>query len=601
MTGAQKTTSGCLLPAFATSNICAAVLFLVMNSIRGVIEGAAVTPVFQPLVDLRSGLTVGYEALARGPKGSKLERPDLLFAAARAAGRLSEFDWVCRTAAVKGALRGQLRPPFTLFINSEPETIGSKMPADFAEWWGRARLAGLHLVFEITERAVMERPAELLQATDFIREFGWGVALDDVGTNPESLALLPFLKPDVIKLDMSLVHGTATDAGEVVLALNAETERSGTVLLAEGIETGDHLEMARMMGATTGQGWLFGRPEALPDPLPEAGPTIAITKRQGRPDPSETPYRIVASKVRPRRVTRDHLVGASRLIERRAAAMPHPPLMFATFQHARNYTSGTSDVYQGLASDLPFIAVMAEGWSNEASSPRRVGLAADDPLTEEWCVGFISPFSAMLMTARERDEGIDERSFDVSMTFNRDLAIGAVDCLLRRLVSPEETALHARTDVDFAAAVTEVLAMAGQEEDIARPLLEMMSEMTGLQSTFLSRVHDEARYDVVVSYNQGKLEVDEGLSMPWTEAICHDALSVGRQAFDDVQEDLPDNLAAREMGFRTFVTCPVVIEDGKVIGTLCGASDRVVPLSEQQIDMVRRFAQLVARRVGSTK
>lgn len=167
-----------------------------------ILEAQAITAKYQPLVSLTSMAVVGYEALARGPKGSSLERPDHLFSVARKANRLKQLDWICRTVAVRGALESRLRPPLALFVNSEPETIGSRMPAAFAESWGRARLAGVRLIFEVTERAVMDRPAELLRAVDQIRRFGWGVALDDVGTNPASLALLPFLDPDVIKLDM---------------------------------------------------------------------------------------------------------------------------------------------------------------------------------------------------------------------------------------------------------------------------------------------------------------------------------------------------------------------------------------------------------------
>ncbi len=53
-------------------------------------EGA-VRAVYQPIIDLATSRTVGFEALARGPQGSELERPDRLFAAARAAGRLTEL------------------------------------------------------------------------------------------------------------------------------------------------------------------------------------------------------------------------------------------------------------------------------------------------------------------------------------------------------------------------------------------------------------------------------------------------------------------------------------------------------------------------------
>lgn len=568
-----------------------------MDSVVEIIETGAVTPVYQPLVELDTGLVVGYEALARGPQGSVLERPDMLFDAARAAQVLPELDWVCRTAAVREAYRGRFRTPLTLFINSEPETIGSRMSAEFAEWWARARLAGLQIVFEITERAVMERPAELLRAADHIRQLGWGLALDDIGANPESLALLPFVNPDVIKLDMGLVQGTATDPGQVLLALNAETERTGAVLLAEGIETEEHLELARIFGATIGQGWYFGSPGPLPDPFPEAGPRISISKHEGE-DASSTPYEIVTRNVHPRRLAQDHLVMASRLLEQRAGLMPHPPVMIAAFQHARRFNGDTVRVYEDLATKLPFVAVLAEGWDQPQGRPRRVVLEPEDPVAKEWIVGFVSPFSGMFLTARERDEGAGERSFDVAMTFDRDTAIAVAGQLLLRLSDPQHTSLQqSGEEVEFADAVAEILAAAERESDIARPLLDVMSRLTGLESTFLSRIHDEERYDVVVSHNTGSLEVSEGYSMPWTETICHDALVSNRVAFDDVQIALPDNRTGSEFGFHTYITCPVVVEDGRVVGTLCGASRERTSLSEKQIETVRRFARLVGRRL----
>ena len=65
---------------------------------------------------------MAYEALARGPEGD-LERPDLMFAAARAAGVLAELDEACRRAAFRGAVHGGLATPLMLFVNVEPEVL----------------------------------------------------------------------------------------------------------------------------------------------------------------------------------------------------------------------------------------------------------------------------------------------------------------------------------------------------------------------------------------------------------------------------------------------------------------------------------------------
>ena len=66
---------------------------------------------FQPIVELATRRVVGWEALARGPRGSELEPPDKLFAAARAAGRLDELDWLCQRQALRAAIAAGVRAP----------------------------------------------------------------------------------------------------------------------------------------------------------------------------------------------------------------------------------------------------------------------------------------------------------------------------------------------------------------------------------------------------------------------------------------------------------------------------------------------------------
>ena len=86
-----------------------------------VLEYGSLRSVFQPIVDLETAALYGFEALARGPEGSALERPDRLFTAARAEDRLAELDAVCQRTAVASADRQGIRSPLTLFVNVEPD------------------------------------------------------------------------------------------------------------------------------------------------------------------------------------------------------------------------------------------------------------------------------------------------------------------------------------------------------------------------------------------------------------------------------------------------------------------------------------------------
>ena len=198
-----------------------------LDELDRLLRDGGIRAVYQPIVELASGSVVGYEALARGPQGSELERPDVLFATARTAGRLTELDWACRIAALEGADRAGLSAPLALFVNVEPAALGTEPPAAFTRL--ADRLADrVPVVVEFTERALSTDPAGLLAAAEQVRARGWRVALDDIGAEPASLALMPFVAPDVLKLDLSLVQQrTTVEVAEVISAVNAQAERTG--------------------------------------------------------------------------------------------------------------------------------------------------------------------------------------------------------------------------------------------------------------------------------------------------------------------------------------------------------------------------------------
>ena len=139
---------------------------------------------YQPIVDLDSGIPVAYEALARGPRHSPLESPRELFRAAHELGLVAELDRACRSAAIEGALAAGLQPPHALFVNVEPGAVlGDDAPLSHED----DLLAGrLRVIVEFTERALTDRPAEVLAAVAWLRERGCGIALDDVGVDERS-------------------------------------------------------------------------------------------------------------------------------------------------------------------------------------------------------------------------------------------------------------------------------------------------------------------------------------------------------------------------------------------------------------------------------
>lgn len=412
----------------------------VPSSIDEVIDAGAVTSVYQPIVELDSGSVAGYEALARGPQGSELESPDRLFGAASRCGRVVDLDWVCRAAAFDGALQAGLGRATPLFVNVEPLSLRTAPPADIEQLVALASSA-LSIVIEVTERSLLADPAGLIAALASFRSLGIGVAIDDLGADPASLALLPFIQPDVIKLDMSLVRRHRySEIASIAGAVRADAERRGATILAEGIETEEHLERALVLGARLGQGWMFGRPATLPagSPHRQRRTDRLISLAGCQPTPL-TPWSLVEGSPLRRTTTKRLLMPMSHLIEQRALT-GDPCVVLGAFQSATHFTPATQRRYQELAASRSMVGAIGVGLCDAPADGVRGGnLESDHPLAGEWTVAVVGPHDAAALIAKDRDDtGSDlDRRFDYVITHDRDTVISAARSLMQYL-SPDE-------------------------------------------------------------------------------------------------------------------------------------------------------------------
>lgn len=410
-------------------------------SIESIVADQLVTSVYQPIVDLVTRQVIGYEALARGPKGSDLERPAALFAAADQAGMRAALDWECRASALRGALAAGIGRETCLFINLEVSTFGIEAPPHLVAEI-EAAASQLNVIAEITERDLLRDPATLLQGLGALRGLGFGIAVDDFGANPETLALLPFLAPDVIKLDMSLIHSSTSETvAATSAAVRADAERRGTIVVAEGIETEQHLDRADVLGATHGQGWFFGHPAPLPDTEPESDEPSAFWDRLSQdfyPAP-ETPWALVSGSIDLRVATKSLLLPMSMLIEQHPMPPHEPRVILAAFQHARNFTAATAVRYAELSKQATFIGVLGDGLSEEPIPGVRGGtIDADHPLCGEWTVISVGPHYAAALIAKDlEDDGPEQdRRFLYTITHDRERVLAAATSLLRLIEPP---------------------------------------------------------------------------------------------------------------------------------------------------------------------
>jgi EAL domain-containing protein (putative c-di-GMP-specific phosphodiesterase class I)/DICT domain-containing protein len=403
-------------------------------TIHSVIDTHAIRTLFQPVVHLASGLVVGFEALSRGPAGSPLESPVSLLDAARKAGRLGELDWLCRVHAMRAASASELHADLSWFINVEPAGLAMTCPEDLLDSLAEAR-AGLRVVLEVVERHEEGHVSNLLRAADRARSDSWGVALDDVGTDDASLALLLLLQPDVVKLDMSLVRGAAHRAvAQVTAAVRSYAERTGAVILAEGIETEEHERLALVFGATYGQGYRYGEPRPLPALV--SPPTHVVPLKQ-RPQAVSgmTAFDVVSAKISPHRALKKDLLHISQHLEEMALTEDDPCVLLAGFQEASAFTPEKRWRYMDLAERNALTVVLADQLTRYADHRLYIGpLSAGSPVAHEWTVIVMGPHQTAAFVARDSGVGQgSERQFDFVYTHDWALVSAAGRAFLQEL------------------------------------------------------------------------------------------------------------------------------------------------------------------------
>lgn len=135
-------------------------------------------------------------------------------------------------------------------------------------------------------------------------------------------------------------------------------------------------------------------------------------------------------------------------------------------------------------------------------------------------------------------------------------------------------------------------------EQLTRPMLELLEAATGLESTYLTTIDLVAgQQQILFSRNSRSMVIPEGLAVPWGDTLCKRAMEEGRAYTDNVETCWGDSVAARELGIMTYVSQPVRTADGAVFGTLCGASAKSLPLTEITMDVLGRFAKVIAQQV----
>ena len=218
---------------------------------------------FQPIVRVLAGgvRLYAFEALTRGPRGTTMERPDVLFEYARRKGCEMQVDLLCIAEALSSArlLPGQPR----ISINVHGSTLGN-VPR-FAEVLLASALAhGIgpdRLMVEVVEHRAPWGMEPFRAALQVLRSAGVRIAIDDLGVGASNYHLFIEVRPDHVKIDRYVVNGCSGDAYRraVLHSIVTLSRDCGAVPIAEGVENEADLAAVREAGIDCVQGFLYSK------------------------------------------------------------------------------------------------------------------------------------------------------------------------------------------------------------------------------------------------------------------------------------------------------------------------------------------------------
>jgi diguanylate cyclase (GGDEF)-like protein/PAS domain S-box-containing protein len=232
---------------------------------------------FQPVVDPRTGVVTGAEALARWRHPTRgLVLPEEFVPHAEESGLIVALGTAVLRAACATTARwnAQRAVPLSVAVNLSARQLSHPSLLDVvADAVERSGLPPALLCLEVTETVVMEDATASGEVLGRLRDLGVRVAIDDFGTGYSSLAYLLSLPVDLLKVDRSFV--AAVDGGgpgtAIVTAVVALAQTLDLEVVAEGVETHDQRGMLLALGVRAAQGWLWGRP------VPAAAATWALS------------------------------------------------------------------------------------------------------------------------------------------------------------------------------------------------------------------------------------------------------------------------------------------------------------------------------------
>lgn len=398
-----------------------------------VIRAGHVDTYFAPVQDHMTGLPAGYRLHFVDRENPQLRSGDTsrLRKLIRTSPLVGDFDASFRAIGLRAAERAGLPTHTRLFVPTEP--------ASLALLEDRTDEPDRSVILLLDPAEVAKAPAMVLRSARQARALGWGIGLRSVGMTLESAMFLPLVNPSVVCLHRDLVD-VDDDAylGELNRLLQAHVERTGAVILAEGVDSDEHVDLVEAVGARFVTGPRYG--DTVPDPEPLASPAEdpVANHHLESPGGNGTPFTIAQGRLRrdPVVLTFSQLRAQLRVMLDRAAALGRSTVVLGGLGEQQELSPQGLERLRDASRQCGFMAMFSGGF-DELPVPgiRCAPLDSSDALrTEYTMIVLTSDFTGMVAAHTRPNRGSDGRvEYDVIITMDPDTVVESARGLLSRL------------------------------------------------------------------------------------------------------------------------------------------------------------------------
>ncbi|QBK25782.1 EAL domain-containing protein [Ureibacillus thermophilus] len=240
-----------------------------IHELEKIIRHGDMTTVFQPIVNIQTNETFGFEALNRPNNSDLFPTTDQFYDFVGKTDLVFKFERFCRNLSFNRFLERIDNKfnnhQFVLFINIHPYVLLDKNYnfGETRQLLNELNISPENVVFELTEKSAVTDYQEFERVLDHYRNQGYRIAIDDVGSGYNSLKSLVYLKPEFVKIDRTLIQhiDTVEPSQQIVSLIYNFAEQSGTKIIAEGIERMEEIQFLQKIGIHYGQGYAIGRPD----------------------------------------------------------------------------------------------------------------------------------------------------------------------------------------------------------------------------------------------------------------------------------------------------------------------------------------------------